>query len=326
MSYDRARVLSFVLVSLALGCDSGAAGSKPTPAPVDGERVAVDSRRPAKRPAPAPKAGENATARAPANTQHAPTPEAAAPAAAPPAEEEQKDWWCLCYQREVDAGPEDVTACRPEPKACFTLQSRAGEGTRSIVAKSVPEGRGCRSIGNGVHPGDLLNGHEAWLPSSRPGSFFHVGRCMLGDAPESTAELYSIGPLREGLPAKEVLALLGKPEEKDLIEEEGATGQFYQSWLYPAKGLNLGMLSDTARGPQRVGAIIVNAPSTYKTPHGVGVGTPYADAQRIYAPYVDAEEQLNEGQLIVGSIYGGMFFTRGERGEVSRVFIGTNAE
>jgi hypothetical protein len=137
----------------------------------------------------------------------------------------------------------------------------------------------CRQV-LAAHPGDELGAREAWKPSKKPGAWLSTGACLLPGAPNPeeaqppdlddffTKE--SLGGLRWGMPAEELVAKLGEPTKKGRISMEEATADYVQQWTYP-DGLSLWMASDTRKGKQRIGDIAIKAPSTYKTAKGLGI-------------------------------------------------------
>lgn len=136
------------------------------------------------------------------------------------------------------------------------------------------------------------------------------------------------GQLHDGLDAAAVEALLGPPDSRTEPEEMGATGEWVSSWTWAAQGVALSMAAGTADGAPTVDAISISAPSKLTTSRGVGIGTPRAEVERIYGPYraTDAPaESTDPDMFLVGSIYGGTFFTFTD-GKVSEIFVGTGAE
>ena len=75
----------------------------------------------------------------------------------------------------------------------------------------------------------------------------------------------------------------------------------------------------------------ITAPSELRTSRGIGIGAARADVETTYAAYLGKGRQPDEPDttsptsLIIGSIYGGTFFTF-EGGNVSEIFVGVGAE
>jgi hypothetical protein len=83
-------------------------------------------------------------------------------------------------------------------------------------------------------------------------------------------------------PAKNVLALLGKP---DSIGEEifgGMSGTWVQQWIYPKKGIYLEMHSEKPKGAKSIRTLIVREPCTLQTKQGIKIGD---SAQVVLAVY-----------------------------------------
>ena len=165
-------------------------------------------------------------------------------------------------------------------------------------------------------------------PSAKDGAFSRPGACVLADDPASTLPLeYAIGPLRQGMTAAEVEALLGPPEKQGQIWVEGATGDWVQDWDYASKGVKLGMSAASKRGAQSVSTITVTKPCAYKTNLGLGVGDDFERAKDLYARFAaPPEEQLGPKGFVAGSVYGGVFFDAGDDGSIVSIFIGAGAE
>ena len=133
-------------------------------------------------------------------------------------------------------------------------------------------------------------------------------------------EKQSIGPLRIGMTDKQVVRLLGKPMEKSPPVMMGATGEFMSHWEYP--GVFLQMAANTEKGPTRVSSIEITAPSAYRTPEGIGIGSTRAEIVAVYGPYIG---HSNDPKFVlVGSVYFGLAFAVDED-RVTSVFLGAMA-
>jgi hypothetical protein len=149
-------------------------------------------------------------------------------------------------------------------------------------------------------------------------------------APPAPAESESIGGIALGDPAAEVEAAFGAPASKGEVVEWEATGDRTATWTW-SEGLKLEMAETTDGAPPIVHSMHMEAPSKRTTSRGVGIGTPYAEVDRIYAPFRGQGREEGEPEvwgpesIIVGSVYGGTFFTF-EGGAVSSVFVGAGAE
>ncbi len=130
----------------------------------------------------------------------------------------------------------------------------------------------------------------------------------------------AIGPLRIGMPEAQVAKLLGVPKTKSPAEMMAATGEYTGEWSYA--DVSLQMVSDKPRGPFRVSAISVVAPSRYKTPEGIGIGATRGEIIAVYGPYLGHTNDANE--MLVGSVYFGLLFTLEEE-RVAGIFLGAMA-
>ena len=67
---------------------------------------------------------------------------------------------------------------------------------------------------------------------------------------------------------------------------------------------------------------LLAAPSPFKTPDGVGIGSTRAEIVAVYGRYLGHTNDVNE--VLVGSVYFGMLFTL-EDERVSGIFLGAMA-
>jgi hypothetical protein len=251
-------------------------------------------------------------------------------------------WWCLCYRREAAEGPEPVTACRELESQCRKLEQRVDKGNDEIIAGSLMQA--CRSI-TGAHPGDVAGTREQWQPSALPGAWVSEGACLLFDAvvpeagetgePSEPVEQQDtfvfmrselIGDIAIGHDSATIRHGHGEPQTMGAIEEMGATGGFEQVWKF-ADGLTLLMSSTTHSGPQQVGGVIVEAPSTLATRRGIVIGSEREAVERAYGDVREREgDDDDPDSFTAGSTYGGLHFKFDEQGKVDHMFLGAAAE
>ncbi len=141
---------------------------------------------------------------------------------------------------------------------------------------------------------------------------------------ELSLEHEGIGELRQGMTTEQVVALLGEPDKRSKIEEEGATGDFVLDWEYAAKGLSIGMAGATAKGPFSVSSMTANAKCTLSASWGLKIGSTRAEVEKVYGKAFDADF-TNDQSFVAGSVYGGVFFDF-QDGKVTGIFIGAGAE
>jgi hypothetical protein len=140
-----------------------------------------------------------------------------------------------------------------------------------------------------------------------------------------------VGDLVLGAGADAVVAALGEPASKGEVEEWAATGDFVSTWAWPAQGLSLDMAATSADGAPTLHSITVTPPSTLATKRGIGIGSSRADTRAAYQEYLGAAHVQDEPlvddaeHLIVGSVYGGIFFDFADD-KVTRIFVGAGAE
>lgn len=251
-------------------------------------------------------------------------------------------WWCLCYRREGAEGPMPVTACRELESQCRKLEQRVAKGNDEIIAGSLMQA--CRSM-TGAHPGDVAGTREQWQPSALPGAWVSEGACLLADAavPEPAGETGEptapgeqadpfalmrselIGDIALGHSSAEIRHRHGEPKRMGSIDEMEATGAFEQVWTFDG-GLSLIMKSTTRSGPQQVGGVIVEAPSTLATRRGIVIGSKRDAVERAYGDVREQDGDDDPGSFTAGSTYGGLHFMFDEQGAVTRMFLGAAAE
>ncbi len=130
----------------------------------------------------------------------------------------------------------------------------------------------------------------------------------------------ALGPLRIGMTEAQVVKVVGKPKSKSPAEMMGATGDYVGNWDFG--DVNLQMSAGKPKGPFRVTAISVAAPSRFKTPEGVGIGATRSELAAVYGTYFGHTNDKNE--VLVGSVYFGLLFTLEEE-RVTGMFLGAMA-
>ena len=151
---------------------------------------------------------------------------------------------------------------------------------------------------------------------------FDASNCRADEtATEAMLRAESLGRLRLGLCEKDVLKLLGSPATRGELVFQEADGNYVQDWHYPDKGLDLWMSAGEKKsGAKTIASITASAPCTFATRKGIKIGDAENAARKAYAEHVDRETS-DPGNLVVGSVYGGIIFNFTE-GKVSRIFFG----
>jgi hypothetical protein len=172
-------------------------------------------------------------------------------------------------------------------------------------------------------------GCAAKKPQARvAGPVAQAGAAEASDVDPTSERLGGIGV---GDAAELAVDTFGEPASKSEPMEMGATGETVSSWSWPKHGLTIVMVLDAEAQSGTVSSMTVTAPSTITTSRGVGIGTPRADVDRIYAPFFgvgrepDEPDTTSPESLIIGSVYGGTFFTFAA-GKVTEIFVGAGAE
>lgn len=224
-----------------------------------------------------------------------------------------------------------MTACRRKESECRALERAVAAGNKGMVARSVS--RPCIEL-KAAHPGDVHGGRDAWVPSKKAGSWMSIGACHLpgdGEYVQNDTGGHKvmaderIGELGINMSAAAVIAKLGEPAKKGRFEVSEVNGGFFQDWSYPALGLRLGMASEYRETPQSIGEIFLEAPGTYKTRLGIGIGSTRAELLAAYGKLRDPEFPSGKEEFVAGSVYGGVIFTL-KKDKVSQIFVGADAE
>ena len=135
-----------------------------------------------------------------------------------------------------------------------------------------------------------------------------------------------LGDLRIDLGGDQVVTLLGSPDVEGEVSMSEADALFHQVWRYPDQGVVLDMVSEAANGPQVIGSIQIDAPSTLKTRLGIGIGDSYGEVATAYAPPGERETLDPPATLAAGSDYGGLLFFFDREHKVSWIRLGAAAE
>lgn len=135
----------------------------------------------------------------------------------------------------------------------------------------------------------------------------------------------AIGPLRLGMPIKQLPALPGCKPKLGPEQLWGADGAYHQDWDAPSCGLHLNLVSDKPKQPKTIFSIRITAPNKLASKRGIKVGSTEAQARKAYGAAYNGEESQAGQTLVFGSIYGGLICTL-NKGKVSEIFLGAAAE
>lgn len=137
-----------------------------------------------------------------------------------------------------------------------------------------------------------------------------------------------IGPLFLGMEGEVVKAALETDWYSGEPVFEAATGLTVREWIAPRVGLSLKMGSAGDDAAPLVESIEMVAPSDLRTDRDIGIGSTRGEVEAAYAAEIDRENQeaADGGDLVAGSVYGGVIFSFDDSGRVSRIFAGAAAE
>jgi len=174
------------------------------------------------------------------------------------------------------------------------------------------------------------SGHAAVQKTPGNGAPRDTGEAARAEAGFLLMQSERLGPLRLGLPAGEVLKVLGKPDEQSERSVWAADGAEHQTWRYAARGIVLGMIAEDEGSRQQIDRITVSDPCRYRTTRGIGIGSSRGEVLEAYRNEIapgsgDREEGSRDGMVVAGSLYGGVVFTI-TRDKVAAVFLGAGAE
>lgn len=135
----------------------------------------------------------------------------------------------------------------------------------------------------------------------------------------------SFGEVSQGMNASMALEAFGEPSIKEPRYTNEASGDIIEQWVWKDKGIILDFLAPTMTGPvSQVASFTLLPPFDTKNHRDVGIGSTEQEVLRAYAHVMDPLSQQGD-QIIVGSVYGGIFFSI-QRGKVTSIFVGAGAE
>ena len=139
-------------------------------------------------------------------------------------------------------------------------------------------------------------------------------------------DIETFGDIKIGQPYSATVKALGEPGSKSKAEEWAADGLMHEYWKWKDKGLELNMSSEknNVQGTLAIFNINAEAPCTFKTRAGIGIGSTLDEIKAAYKKDISEADSNNE-QVLVGSVYGGIIFTL-TTGKVSHIFLGAAAE
>jgi len=191
----------------------------------------------------------------------------------------------------------------PASAAAPTPSNPAAPARGSAVPAPAPAGTPAEATGSGSNATDTAQGDASGEEDETQ---------ILG--------LEAIGPLRFDSSGPELVKHLGAPRAKSPPILEGATGAYYSSWSWP--GVAAGMAADKPPGPWKARSITVSAPSKLATKAGIRIGSSRKEVEAKYRR--GSMDQGAPETLLVGSPYGGMYFTF-KNGVVTEIAIGVFA-
>jgi hypothetical protein len=219
-----------------------------------------------------------------------------------------------CDAKKDEADPKVAARAKDDAKTPAPVATPAPDAKRAEPAPGAEVG-GSDSGGAPAEGGGSTGGTE--VPAVDAGPVINDGDLDL------RAE--RVGDLALGMDAAAVEKLLGKPDAKTAFEEEGATGDFVQSWTYRSLELELGMAAVDGKGTDNgLSNISVGKASSLTLPWGLKIGSTRAEVEKVYGTHFDPDF-TDKDKFVAGSVYGGAFYDF-EDGKVVGLFLGAGAE
>ena len=137
----------------------------------------------------------------------------------------------------------------------------------------------------------------------------------------------AFGPLRIGMPARELREILGDGQQAGEPALWGADGLEHWDVVYGLPELKVGL----ARSPGDetsafVYAILAFGPPEWKTARGLGIGDPLGLVKSLYAEVIDPQWDTDANQgVLIGSFYSGILAGL-KGGVVVSLYFGAMAE
>lgn len=135
----------------------------------------------------------------------------------------------------------------------------------------------------------------------------------------------AFGVIDQGVTLQAILDAFGEPDKKDARFTEEASGDVVETWYWTEKGITIDFLApDMTADVTTVRSFTLAAPYEVKGAKGVGIGSTKQEVLDVYSGVIEPRSE-GEDMIIVGSIYGGIFFTLVDD-KVSTIFVGAGAE
>ncbi len=134
----------------------------------------------------------------------------------------------------------------------------------------------------------------------------------------------TIGELQITLRDEEVIDVLGEPTESTPPTRRAVDGFYVNQWQYPDRGITIELGASEKMELRSVISIEIKEPADLETERGIGLGSSREEVEAQYGDEID-EEMSDDGEIVAGSIYGGIIFKL-EDDVVREIFVGATAE
>ena len=98
----------------------------------------------------------------------------------------------------------------------------------------------------------------------------------------------------------------------------------WQTYFYPGKGFEISFFQN-ADSSWETGSYLLKENTTLKSTRGIGIGSTAEEVRQVYRKEIDTADE-GPGQIIAGSVYGGIVFWMTDDGKVRNIFVGASAE
>lgn len=205
------------------------------------------------------------------------------------------------------------SACKQTPPvpAASDKQAAGEEGSDPDAAENV--------VGNDIaeNPQDDTDASGEADLLEEEADFAQLGFDLM------TAE--EIGGIKLDMSEQDVVKAIGQPDSKSEAEIWEVDDMEHVTFTYDKLGMSLDMARSKNDKPYQVMCISIAAPCTFKTVHGIGIGSTEAQAISAYAGDVNPEHSEAGSTVVAGTVYGGVICYINE-GKVESLHVGAVAE
>lgn len=202
------------------------------------------------------------------------------------------------------------------------------KGAYHVIRFSGKAYPGNPSVQPVIEPGAKLTGVALIADEilfDTPAPVLKSADCEGADTGSDLLATERLGELAVGMDAVRVAELLGEPKTRGEPMMSEADALFHGIWRFPAQGITLDMVADTADGEQAIASARCGLSCKLATQREIGIGATYEEVAEAYSDVQDEEGSEAPFNFVAGSLYGGLVFSF-EEGKVIQIFLGAAAE